>query len=351
VNQAGLDFYRRVVDACLERDIEPWITLYHWDLPQALQDRGGWTNRDVVGWFGDYVSVVADALCDRVKRWMVFNEPLSFLSLGQLLGVHAPGKRSLFGFLAGVHHVNLSQAVGARVLRTHADDLIVGTTQYLSPIVATGTTRLHRLARRRADAMVNRLFIEPNLGMGYPIADCPPARFVERFCRPGDDEEICVDWDFLGVQYYTRLKAVPLPIPGLWTAPVFGRDWHQFELTSVGWEIRPEGLYEVLKRANDYRRFPSLVVTENGASFNDVVVDDRVRDARRINFYEQHLAEVLRAKRDGMPVDGFFAWTLLDNFEWAEGYRPRFGLVHVDHATQRRVVKDSGHWFAELLAT
>ncbi|MBI2705216.1 MAG: beta-glucosidase [Actinobacteria bacterium] len=350
VNQRGLDFYDRVVDECLARGVDPWVTLYHWDLPQALQDRGGWTNRDVLGWFGEYVSVMAAALGDRVKHWMVFNEPLSFTSIGQLLGLHAPGKRNPFGFLASVHHVNLCQAVGAGVLRDLVPGGDIGTSQYLSPVVATGTTPIHHKAERSADAFVNRMFIEPNLGLGYPVDAFPFLRFMERYEHDGDDKAIVVDWDFLGVQYYTRLKAPPLPIPYFGTAPMFGHDWKRFELTSFGWEIRPDGLYDVLQRAHGYGRFPRLVVTENGASFNDVLAGDRVHDRRRIGFYEDHLAAVLRAKNDGIPVDGYFAWSLLDNFEWAEGYRTRFGLVYVDYATQRRIVKDSGHWFRELLS-
>lgn len=348
IEQRGLDFYRRVVDECLNHGIEPWITLYHWDLPQSLQDRGGWPNRDVVRWFGEYVGVVADALGDRVRHWMVFNEPLSFTNLGYLLGVHAPGIRSPPKFLAAVHHVNLSQAEGARVLRDRATDPVVGTTHYLSPIQPTGASSLHQMAARNADALVNRLFLEPNLGLGYPTDTCRLIRGVERFVRDGDEKAILVDWDFLGVQYYTRLKAYLVPIPGFWTAPIFGRDWRNYELTSTGWEVRPDGLYDVLARANSYG-FRRLVVTENGAAYPDRLTGDRVRDLRRIGFYELHLEQVLRARRDGIPVDGYFCWSLLDNFEWAEGYRARFGLVYVDYPTQRRIIKDSGHWFQRFL--
>jgi beta-glucosidase len=257
--------------------------------------------------------------------------------------------RSVDGFLAAVHHVNLAQAAGAQALRAARPDAVVGTTQYLSPIAATGATALHRRAERSADAFVNRMFLEPNLGLGYPDDDLPLLRRMARHRRPGDDERVVVDWDFLGVQYYTRLKAPPLPIPLLWTAPLFGRDWRSYELTSTGWEIRPEGLYDVLARAQGYG-FARLVVTENGAAFPDRLEGDRVADPRRVRFYEEHLAQVLRARADGIAVDGYFCWSLLDNFEWAEGYRARFGIVYVDYASQRRVVKDSGRWFQRFLA-
>lgn len=350
-NPAGLDFYARVVDACLEAGVEPWVTLYHWDLPQALQARGGWANRDVLGWFEEYVALVARALGDRVRHWMVFNEPLSFTILGYLAGAHAPGVRSPMAFLRAVHHVNLCQAVGARVLRDLARGAAVGTTQYFAPILPWRDGALFEPARRAVDALVNRLYVEPNLGLGYPTRDLPLARWIgRRIARPGDEQAIRVDWDFLGAQYYTRLRALPLPIPWLRGAPLFGRDFRRYDVTSTGWEVQPDGLYEVLSRLHGYGRFARLVVTENGASFADRLEGDRVRDPRRIAFYEDHLAQVLRARREGVPVDGYFCWSLTDNFEWADGYVPRFGLVYVDYPTQRRIVKDSGRWWRAWLA-
>ncbi len=350
VNAAGLDYYSRVVDACLAAGIEPWVTLYHWDLPAALERRGGWTNREIVGWFSDYVSVVVAALGDRVRQWMVFNEPLSFTMLGYLLGAHAPGRRGPAAFCAAAHHVNLATAEGARAARAASprSDASIGTTQYLSPVLASGVGPLAGIAERSADALVNRLFLEPNLGLGYQWDDCGLLRGIKRHHRPGDDELATVDLDFLGVQYYTRLRAPWLPIPGLWTIPHFGQD-RGCELTSMGWEVRPEGLGMVLDRVHAYGAYDRVVVTESGASFDEELVDGRVHDNRRIAYFQRHLAE-LRATIDrGVPVEGYFCWSLLDNFEWTFGYRPRFGLVHVDYATQKRVVKDSGRWFARLL--
>ena len=350
VNAAGLDYYSRVVDACLAAGIEPWVTLYHWDLPAALERRGGWTNREIVGWFSDYVSVVVAALGDRVRQWMVFNEPLSFTMLGYLLGAHAPGRRGPAAFCAAAHHVNLATAEGARAARAASprSDASIGTTQYLSPVLASGVGPLAGIAERSADALVNRLFLEPNLGLGYPWDDCGLLRGIKRHHRPGDDEVATIDLDFLGVQYYTRLRAPWLPIPGIWTIPHFGQD-RGCELTSMGWEVRPEGLGMVLDRVHAYGAYDRVVVTESGASFDEELVDDRVHDNRRIAYFQRHLAE-LRATIDrGVPVEGYFCWSLLDNFEWTFGYRPRFGLVHVDYATQQRIVKDSGRWFARLL--
>jgi beta-glucosidase len=350
VNRAGLDFYSRVVDECLARGVEPWITLFHWDLPQALEDRGGWSSRDVVGWFEEYVATVADALGDRVRRWMVFNEPVSFVLLGHLTGEYAPGGHSRRRFLGALHHVNLCQAVGARVLRERVPGAVVGTTHYLTDVRATGTTALHRRAATAADAFINRTYLEPNLGLGYPTDDCPFLAPVERFFRDGDEQAIRVDLDFLGVQYYTCLLAPLRPVPGLWTIPDYARDPLRSNTTALGWEITPEGLYDTLAKVHAYGRYPSLVITENGATEVDRVVDGRIHDARRLLYIQEHLAQVARARRDGLPLDGYFVWSLMDNFEWSDGYVPRLGIVHVDFDTQVRTPKDSARWFQRFLA-
>ena len=349
VNRAGIDFYSRVVDACLERGIEPWVTLYHWDLPQALQERGGWRNRDIVGWFADYASVVADALGDRVRRWMVFNEPTSFLLGGYLGGVHAPGVRSLNGFLEASHHVALSQASGSAAIRAAAPGADVGTTHIFTPPDMAGDTARHRRAARAFDAVVNRMHLEPSLGLGYPVEAAGVLRRIERYQRPGDDDAVLVDWDFLGVQYYQRLAVHPAPIPGLGFVPRPRRDHTRFDITAMGWEVDPTGLREVLDQFHAYGKVDRLYVTENGAAYPDAVDGDRVHDPRRIGYYDAHLAQVLAAKQEGVPVHGYFCWSYCDNFEWSFGLRPRFGLVHVDYTTQRRRVKDSGYWFSALL--
>ena len=349
VNQAGLDHYRRMIDSCLENGVEPWVTLYHWDLPQALEDKGGWTNRDIVGWFSEYVAVVVEALSDRATNWMIFNETLSFTMLGYLLGAHAPGRRGLSSFLPAVHHANLAAAAGAAAARAAARrPLQVGTTCYLSPPIGQGPGRLASVAEKSADALINRIFLEPNLGMGYPIQDAPILGGIRKHLRPGDDEAAKVDFDFLGVQYYTRLKAPWLPIPKLRTIPHFGTD-RSIGLTSLNWEIRPEGLGMVLDKVWAYGAYPRLVVTEGGASFEDQLIGGRVHDQQRIAYYQSHLDQVWAAKARGVKVDGYFCWSLLDNFEWVEGVEARFGLAYVDYATQQRYIKDSGYWFSRLL--
>ena len=352
LNQAGLDHYRRVCESCLETGVEPWVTLFHWDLPQGLQDRGGWTNRDTVYRYVEYVSVVAEALGDLVEHWMLFNEPLNITISGHLTGTFAPGKKSLHAYFASLHHVNLATGLGSRALRAAAPNADIGTTQYLTPPIGSGPGPLADLAARCADAVLNRAFIEPIIGLGYPWEEVGLLKGVKGFMKPDDLVDMTADLDFLGVQYYTRLRAPWLPIPGLWTVPQFGgagEDASGHEVTSLGWEIMPEGLGMVLDRMAAYNAFPRLVVTEGGASFIDEVVDGRVHDPARIAYYQSHLAQVLAARDRGIPVDGYFAWSLLDNFEWAEGLVPRFGLAYVDYPTQRRTIKDSGFWFAAQL--
>ena len=349
IEPRGLDFYDRVVDACLERGVEPWVTLYHWDLPEVLSQKGGWTNRDVVGWFGEFVDVVSQRLGDRVKDWMVFNEPCSFVHGGYLSGVHAPGQRGLGKMLAATHHVNLCQALGAGIVRDNVEDANVGTTHIITPMRIDKDTDRHRKAKAAIDAFANRIFLEPNFGLGYPVDDAPLVAGVEKYVKTGDDEAVKVDWDFVGVQYYTRVLVKPVPVPKLRGVPWISKDHRNYDITAMGWEVQADGLYESIEMVHAYGKTPRLLVTENGTAVPDKLVGDRVRDPRRTAFYQDHLAEVARAQADGMAVDGYFCWSLMDNFEWAAGYVPRFGLVYVDYETQRRVVKDSGRWFQQFL--
>ena len=352
VNRAGIDHYRRVVDSCLERGVQPWVTLYHWDLPQVLENRGGWTDRDIVGRFADYAGAVGEALGDLVSNWMLLNEPMSFTSLGYLVGEHAPGRRGLLGYLAAVHHTNLATAAGAQSLRAADPDGQVGTTHYLTAPQGVGPGKWAAArAERSAHAVINRQFLEPGLGMGYPTKDAPILRLMNRYLRSGDLDRCRVDLDFLGVQYYSRLRSQFLPVPGLWTVPSVDPVDPTAPTTSMGWQIMPEGLGMVLDMVHSYGRFPRIIITEGGASFADEVRDGRVADQRRIDYYRAHLAEVRAAQQRGVPVQGYFCWSLLDNFEWAEGTRPRFGLVHVDYSSQQRTIKESGHWFAGHLNT
>lgn len=351
VNPKGLDFYQRVVDECLRLGIKPWITLYHWDLPQALEDRGGWTNRDVVGWFTDYADACTRALGDRVRHWMILNEPLVFTAAGYFAGFHAPGRKGLKNFLPAVHHAALCQAEGGRVVRQNVGQAHIGTTFSCTPVDPATEREKDQRAAHRFDILFNRLFVEPALGMGYPKG-FKALEKLEKYLRPGDEERLRFDFDFIGLQNYFRTVAKKALFPPyLWAkeVPPARRGISPEKITEMGWEVYPEGIYRIIRQFAAYAGVKQIIITENGAAFPDERVGDAVHDTRRVRFFEQYLAQVLRAKREGAPVAGYFAWTLLDNFEWAEGYRPRFGLVHVDFATQQRTVKDSGRWFQAFL--
>lgn len=350
VNSAGLAFYHRLIDACLEIGLTPYITLYHWDLPHAMEVRGGWCHRGVVYAFEEYVRICVREYGDKVKHWIVLNEPFGFTSLGYMLGVHAPGKFGLSYFLPAVHHVVLAQAAGARVIREEVKDAVIGTTFSCSHIIPYTQNERDLLAARKADALFNRMFLEPALGMGYPVHDMPMLKRIERrYALWRDWDRMAFDFDFIGIQHYfplvVRYNAF-MPVVGV--SEVKPR-YRKVPVTALGWEISAGGMYAVLKQFAAYRGVKRIIVTEGGAAFTDQPEDGRIKDTARIQYFQDYLGAVLQAKREGVPVDGYFAWTLTDNFEWAEGYRARFGLVYVDFETQRRTIKDSGYWFKTLL--
>jgi beta-glucosidase len=352
INQKGIDFYNRVIDTCLEMGIEPWVTLYHWDLPQALENKGGWANREVVKWFGEYVQLAANKFGDRVKNWMIFNEPAAFTGLGYMTGTHAPGKKSLGKYPKVIHHVVLCQAEGGRIIRDSVMGVNVGTTYSMSSIHPKLHIKKHENAARRMDALLNRLFIEPALGLGYPSNDFTYLKEVEKQMMEGDDQKMIFDFDFHGVQNYFRIVATQSAFPPvLWANQVKPQKLvaDKSALTDMQWEVYPAGIYEVIKQLAAYKGVKKIFVTENGAAFQDTVEGGQVHDAKRVQFFRDYLEQVLKAKNEGAPVEGYFVWSLLDNFEWAEGYHPRFGLVHVDYKTQKRTMKDSGLWFKEFL--
>jgi beta-glucosidase len=350
-NEKGIDFYERMVDKALELGVKPWMTLYHWDLPQALEDKGGWVNRDILGHFAEYTELMTRRLGDRVKDWMVLNEPLAFTSLGYLLGIHAPGRRSIRAFVRACHHAAMCQSEGGRIIRANVPNAHVGTTISASPIHPKEDKPKHIEAAKRVDALINRIFIDPACGLGYPTEDLPLIRSIHKHMEPGDAEKLAFEYDFIGLQYYTRqvVKSSLIPfIRANVVKPVkFGVA--KEDLTDMGWEVYPEGIYTLLKRFAAMPTVKKIIVTENGVAFPDKLEGEHIHDTRRIQFLKDYLAQVLKAKQEGVNVAGYFVWSFMDNFEWAEGYMPRFGLVHVDYKTQQRRIKDSGNWFSEFI--
>lgn len=349
VNAAGVDFYQRLIDRCLELGITPWLTLYHWDLPLELSRKGGWTNRAVLGWFEEYAQICAQYFGDRVKHWMVLNEPMVFTGAGYFFGIHAPGRKNLNEFLASAHHAALAQAVGGRVLRCLVSNAEIGTTVSCAQVTPWRQTEADFRAALKVDALLNRLFVEPMLGMGYPLDALKGLHVIEKYVQTGDEDRMRFDFDFLGIQCYTREVVRYSVFTPLLRAKVVAHEKRGGARTDMNWEVFPETIYNMIMKYSQYAGIKKIIVTENGAAFPDNAEGSIVRDPARMNFLDDHIKQVVRARLDGGKVDGYFVWTLLDNFEWAEGFRPRFGLIYVDFKTQRRVIKSSALWYSELI--
>jgi beta-glucosidase len=355
VNQPGLDFYRRLVDDLLGAGIQPWITLYHWDLPQELEDAGGWPCRDTAYRFADYAALVADALGDRVRYWTTLNEPWCAAFLGYAAGRHAPGRCEPARAIEAVHHLLLGHGLAARTLHESLPSAQVGVTLNLADVSPSSPAAADTDAARRIDGLANRLFLDPLLRGAYPADVLNDLNEITDFghIRGGDLAVISAPLSMLGINYYTsHLVGADGPEPAL---PWVGSECVRFAargnpVTSMGWEIDAAGLLATLRRVHDeYPRLP-LYITENGAAFDDVVgPDGGVDDPQRVAYLHDHLQACHQAIDEGIPLKGYFAWSLLDNFEWADGYTKRFGIVYVAYPTQRRIPKSSAWWYADVI--
>jgi beta-glucosidase len=358
LNPKGVDFYARLAEALLEHGVEPWATLYHWDLPQVLQDAGGWPARDTALRFADYATRVHAALGDRIGHWITLNEPLCSSLLGHAAGVHAPGIRDDAAALRAVHHLLLGHGLAVGALREHGSRSRIGITLNLHPVAPASDSEADRDAARRIDGLANRLFCDPVLAGRYPEDVVADVAAVSDFShvQDGDLAQIAAELDFLGVNYYFRHVVRGGATAGGEPSPWVGSRDVEFvprgrPRTEMGWEIDPDGLYDVLVRLrDDYAGLPPLYITENGAAFPDApAADGSVADPDRIAYLDAHLRAARRAIGDGVDLRGYFLWSLLDNFEWAFGYSKRFGIVHVDYATQARTPKQSAGWYAEVI--
>ncbi len=349
INRRGVDFYNRVIDTLLEKGITPWVTLYHWDLPWSLQQKGGWTNRDIVSWFLEYAEFCVKSYGDRVQHWMVLNEPMVFTGAGYFLGVHAPGMKGLKHFLPAVHHACLCQSLGGQLIRELQPKAKIGTTFSCSQILAYKNTRRHQLAANRTDALLNRLFLEPALGLGYPTESLPVLRRLYDFHQPEDEQNLSFKFDFIGLQNYTReVVKYSFWVPQMQARLVKAAN-RDVPTCAMGWEIYPPSIYHMIKRFASYPQVKSIIITENGLALEEQYHKTLVEDPARISYLQQVLREVKRAREQGLPVHGYFYWTFMDNFEWAEGYYPKFGLVHNKLPEQKRVLKRSALWWQEFL--
>jgi beta-glucosidase len=349
VNPAGLAFYDRLVDALLEKGIDPFLTLYHWDLPQALQDRGGWPARLTVDAFCEYTEAVVRRLGDRVTYWTTLNEPAVSSYLGYFEGQHAPGHHDKREALAAVHHLLLAHGRSVPILREYVPEGQIGIVLNLYPVHPASPDNDDREAAEQTDARLNRTFLDPLSGRGYPRDALHDHGVLDEAIRDDDLRLISAPIDFLGVNYYSRQvvrnhvshgveNAAPIVVPGA-------------EMTAMQWEVYPEGLYELLRRLAREYAFPTYYITENGAAYEDMINGDGgVDDPDRISYLRRHLEQALRAERDGVPLRGYFAWSLLDNFEWTYGLGKRFGLVYTDFESGRRIPKSSFYWYKKTIA-
>jgi beta-glucosidase len=351
-NHKGLDFYSQLVDTLLENGITPWLTLYHWELPQPLQDKGGWTERFVCEHFNHLADVVSRQLGDRVKHWITQNEPWCISLLSHQLGVHAPGWQDWNAGLRAAHHILLSHGMAVNTLRQNVPSAQVGITLNFEHATPASPTPADMQAARIYDGYYNRWFLDPIFGMGYPadlVAHYQQYGHLPNgldFVQDGDLEQIAVPTDFLGINNYTGcLASAPLQADGLPTISPCSQ-----ERTDIGWGICPDEFYNLLNRIHFHYRPAKMVITENGASYNDGInANGDIQDLRRISYLQQHLAAVGRAIQNGCPIAGYFVWSLLDNFEWSWGYSQRFGIVHVDYATQKRTPKASYHFYKNFI--
>ncbi|HZG96528.1 MAG TPA: GH1 family beta-glucosidase [Mycobacteriales bacterium] len=356
VNQQGLDFYQRLVDGLLEHGIAPALTLYHWDLPQPLQDAGGWQSRDTAERFVEYAGIVRAALGDRVSMWTTLNEPWVSAFLGYGLGNHAPGVADRAGSLVAAHHLLLAHGLAVPVLRAGPGTPQVSITLNLYPVSPATDSAADQETARRVDGLQNRIFLDPLLRGRY--ADDVRADIDEvaglGHVRDGDEAAIGAPIDVLGVNYYTPMTVragppsdAPTQYPGADAVTVLDGS----RVTAMGWDVDARGLHAVLTRV--HREYPgtALVITENGAAFDDYGdPEGEVNDPERIRYLDEHVRAAHQAIAEGVDLRGYYLWSLLDNFEWAEGYAKRFGIVFVDFPTQRRIPKDSAAWYAGVIA-
>lgn len=372
-NAKGLDHYSRFVDALLEAGIRPFCTIYHWDLPQALEDRGGWPNRDLAGYFADYAGILAKHLGDRITLWAPFNMPWSFTWMGYGVGVFPPGRASYRDFLRAAHTVNLAQGEGFRAIKAASSKATVGSAYGMAPAYPKTHSEADRAAADRYHAMNNVYFLETAIHGRYPNAFVVPTPYEQMGFRPGDDKIMQVPLDWIGFHYYTRRivsDAGSAAHPG--TAGSFGTEiegdtaagrdpYTRFHavmptegpLTDAGLEVWPRGIYDLVTRISREYDHPIIEITESGCSYLDAPYDDEgghVPDTRRTAFFRDELAELAHAIHDGARVRAFHAWSLLDNFEWADGYSQRYGLTYVDFRSQKRTIKDSGLWYGRVAA-
>ncbi len=344
INPKGIEFYNKVINYCLKVGIEPWITTYHWDLPQKLQDKGGWANRASISWYAAYVTVLRNHFADRVKYWILINEGIVCIGGGYFLGVHAPGKRGIRNFISSTHHLLLAQAEGFKVLKKR-EGLQVGTAVSCTKIEPYRNTTADHKAAIRIDTLMNRLFIEPHLGLGYPDNDFPTLKRISKYYKKGDIEALKTDFDFWGIQTYAREV-----VKAAWYIPYLRAiqvkpEKRNVNISVMGWETYPEGVQYFLERFTKYNPKKTLWLSECG-----MALSKNEDDQKRIEYYQKVIEGMKTVLGKNINLKGILLWTLVDNFEWAEGYIPKFGIISLDRKTMQRKMKISALWLKKYLS-
>jgi beta-glucosidase len=357
VNVQGMDFYRQLTDTLLEAGITPYATLFHWDLPLSLQKKyKGFESRDMVNFFGDYCYTVVKALGDRVKNWITINEPFEYSCFGHFLGYHAPGKKSLRAYFKVMHNLLMAHGRAMEVIKSSSSDSKAGITVSMTPVYPMEDSPKERWSAMIANQFMNHITLSPLYKKCYPETLWKRMRLFTPKIYDGDMELIGTPTDFLGINLYSREMSMHkwyIPFLNTWTTgqnvpeKEYEKDGKKY--SSMGWEIFPDAMYEALKIVQNEYGNPPVIITENGAPFTDTVTDNQVHDPRRIQYIQDYLSRVHDAVSEGADVRGYFYWSLLDNFEWAEGLSKTFGLIHVNHKTYQRIIKDSGYWYSNFI--
>lgn len=349
-NPKGMEFYKKLIDELNRNDIKPTVTLFHWDLPMWAYNMGGWLNRDSVKWFQEYAVKVFEELNDSVKFWITHNEPYCASILGYYLGIHAPGHKNTREALIAAHHILLSHGAAVEAFREFGfRDRKIGIALNLTPFYSVSDSKEDIEAAFRGDGLSNRWFLDPILKASYPgdmkkVFNNAAGEFD--FIKDGDLQKISIKNDFLGVNYYSRALVKFSQDSKLNYQSVKGN----LKKTAMGWEIYPEGLYDIIvKLRKEYTQLP-IYITENGAAFDDTLSDKkRINDVERINYIKSHLLKIAELNQQGADIRGYYLWSFMDNFEWAYGYSKRFGIVYVDFKTQERILKDSALWYKDVI--
>jgi len=349
-NSKGLDYYKRVLDELQRANIRPVATMYHWDLPQALENKGGWPNRDTAGYFADYANILVKNLGDRINAWCIFNEPNIFTWLGYGTGVHAPGRTDWNDFMKSTHVVLLAQGQAFSVIKAATPKAEASSAITMADCIPRSNSEADKAACARYEAYRNYWFLNPTLKGAYPAPLASEQLLQSMDVRPGDMEIIKVPLDYLALNYYQRSVCFAAEANG--PAKVDTQEGDQGPKTEMGWEVWPDGFYNLITKVNGRYKPKAVEITENGCSYGDEPnANGVVMDGRRTAFFRGYIGSVAKAHKDGVPLRAYHAWSLMDNYEWAEGYSQRFGFVFVDFHTMKRTVKESGKWYAQLAAT